>query len=175
MENDYFEVLGDSVSVLKLLKNSNKLIAKIAKKRFDSFLKGFNKENSPSEYQLSKLYNYTDNEAKAEFIADIFSKVMLSNSKLACVIMGIISKNLIESEKDISHDHLVCVEALTKFFDYDIKNYKKICEYLENYMKNRKAKRKGFEVSYALTKYCIANGDTNTKSVNLTLEKAIAC
>jgi len=172
LENDYFEVLGDSVNVLRFLKNANQLIAK---KRFDSFLKGFSNENSPSEFQLSKLYDYIDNELKAEFIADIFSKVMLSTSKLSCVIMGIIAKNLIENRKDISHDDLVCAEALTKFFDYDIRNYKKICEYLENYMKNRKIKkRKGFEINYAFTKYCIEDGTTTAESVNLTLEKAIS-
>jgi len=42
LENDYFEVLGDSVNVLRFLKNANQLIAK---KRFDSFLKGFSNEN----------------------------------------------------------------------------------------------------------------------------------
>ena len=127
LKNDFFEVLGDSVSVLKFLKNANALITK---SRFQSFLKGFNEINKPSEYQLEKLYDYIDNENKAEFIADIFSKVFLSNSKLACVIMGSIAQTLINNKIDISHDDLVCAEALTKFFDYDIKNYKLICEFI---------------------------------------------
>ncbi|MFZ3103058.1 MAG: hypothetical protein WA131_08535 [Desulfitobacteriaceae bacterium] len=78
LENDYIEVLGYSVSVFKIFKNASGLIAK---KRFQAFLKGFNGVDKPSECQLAKLYDYIDNEVKAEFIADIFSKVLLSNSK----------------------------------------------------------------------------------------------
>lgn len=172
LENDYIEVLGDSVNVLKLLKNANELIVK---KRFQFFLKGFNGIDKPSEYQLQKLYDYVDNEIKAEFIADIFSKVFLSNSKLACVIMGIIAQTLMDSKQEVSHDELVCAEALTNFFDYDIKNYKLICKYLEFYIeKYPHKKRDGFELNYALNKFCLDNGATNSDSINLTLEKAIA-
>lgn len=172
LENDYIEVLGDSVNVLKFLKNANALIAK---KRFQSFLKGFYGIDQPSEYQLVKLYDYIDNEIKAEFIADIFSKVFLSNSKLACVIMGSIAQTLIEKKRDITHDDLVCAEALTKFFDYDIKNYKLICVYIDLYMsKHPGRKRKGFELNYSVVKYCLDNGAINSESVNLTLEKAIS-
>ena len=72
VENEYFEVFGDAFSVIRLLKNANSLIVK---KRFQAFLKGFSKQDNPSDWQLSKLYDYIDNEAKAEYIADLFSKV----------------------------------------------------------------------------------------------------
>jgi len=39
------------------------------------FLKGFNGINEPCEKQLVKLYNYIDNEEKAEYIANLFAKV----------------------------------------------------------------------------------------------------
>ncbi|MDA8222487.1 hypothetical protein [Desulfosporosinus sp.] len=174
LENDFFEVLSDSASVLKVLKNANALIVK---KRFQAFLKGFNGVDKPRDDQLRKLYEYIDNEVKAEFIADIFSKVLLSNSKLACVIMGSISQKLIENNKEISHEDLICAEAITKFFDYDIRNYKIICDYLEDYLKKKKRRKdspKGFSLDYVFTKYCNGKEDVSFETLNLTLEKAIA-
>lgn len=172
LENDYFEVLGDSVNIVKFLKSANSLIAR---KRFDNFLKGFKGLDKPSDFQLSKLRDYIDNETKAEFIADIFSKVFLSNSKLACVIMGSIAHNLIENNKEISHADLICSEALTKFFDYDIYNFRRICEYADFYSATRiVSKRKRFKIDNRLSDFCIEKGADDSGSVTLTLEKVIA-
>lgn len=168
IENDITEALSDSFSLLKLLKNANSLIAK---KKFQHFLKGFNVENRPSDYQLAKLHKYIDNTVKAEFIADMFSKILLSNSKLSCAILGSISQKLIENNQDISHEDLICAEAITKFFDYDIRNFKIICDY--HRIKKRKDSRY-FKLDYIFSKYCKDNIKTNYESVNLTLEKSIS-
>lgn len=161
--------MGDASSILKVFKSANSLIVK---KKFQSFLRGFSEVDKPSAYQLNKLYEYIDSEVKAEFIADIFTKVLLSNSKLACVIMGSISQKLIENNQEISHEDLICAEAITKFFDYDIRNYKIICDYLEDYMKHKRRKnsRNGFSITYAFNKFCTERGKS-FESVNL---KAVA-
>lgn len=171
LENEFSEALQDSFSILKLLKNANTLIAK---KRFESFLKGFNSEELIPEAKLQKLRDYVDNTKKAEYIADMFSKVFLSNSKIACTIMGIIAHNLIENKLDISHKDLICAEAITKFFDDDIRNYKLIFEYIEVYMNKHKGmKRRGFEMDRYFTAFC-KEKNIDKDSVMLTLEKAVS-
>ncbi len=92
-------------------------------KKFKSFLKGFSIDEKPTEIQLRKLKEYIDNETKAEFVADTFSKILLSNSSKACLIMGTILKDIVEMRNDLKHEELIAINALKEFYDVDIVNF----------------------------------------------------
>lgn len=164
LENDLFEVLGDTFKVVGLLKSGHDLIAK---RKFNAFLKGFCYDNTPTEEQLSKLYKYIDSETKAEFIADMFSKILMSNSKLACMIMGIMINDLASNNHNIGHDLLICSNALTSFFDDDIKNFSLLCKYIET------KKTKGFYEGKDLNNFCHSK-NFNSNSVSMTVHKSIS-
>lgn len=170
-ENEFVESFGDVFKVVKLLKTGHDLISR---RKFNAFLKGFCYDDTPTDEQLSKLHKYINNETKAEFIADMFSKVLTSNSKLACMIMGIMINDLASNDKDINHSQLICANALTNFFDDDIKNYSKIIKYLDENMKKRpRATNKGFYEGHSFNKFCKeSTRDENT--INMTLYKAIS-
>lgn len=125
LESDYVEVLGDTFKVVGILRKGSQLMSQ---KKFVSFLKGFSKSDSPTEEQLQKLSDYINSEQKAEFIGDIFSKILLSKSCKACLIMGSIMQKIVDYKDNLTHEDLVCIDALTKFFDVDIDNYKFICK-----------------------------------------------
>jgi hypothetical protein len=160
-ENNYVEVFGDSFKVVGLLRKASKLISQ---KRFEAFLKGFKGFDMPTEEQLTKLMEYIDNEQKAEFIADTMQKILLSKSTRACLIMGILIHDLTKNKEDLNLEDLVCLEALTNFFDHDIDNYKYICNY---------ARSKYFDISWSFKSKCKEDG-FNFASILLTVEKAVA-
>ncbi|MED4461847.1 hypothetical protein [Metabacillus fastidiosus] len=127
LENDYVKLFGEGSKVVSLLTKSSSLIMQ---KKFESFLAGFNFENKPTEQQLLKLERYIDNETKAEFIADTFSKILLSKSSKTCLVMGTILNSLVENNEEIKQEHLIAINALINFFDIDLINYIFICGYL---------------------------------------------
>ena len=121
----------------------------MAKKKFMFFLKGFYGVEHPTEEKLERLYKYIDNETKAEFIADTFSKVLLSNSKLSCTVMGYTIQKLVDGKITLTYDDLICSAALCTFFDYDIVNYKNICDIIVRYLEQH-PKKHGVEYDYKL-------------------------
>lgn len=129
LENDYVQLLGDSSKMLGFLRSSSELILR---KKFESFLKGFSLDEQPNEAQLQRLIKYIDDENKAEFIADTFSKILLSKSSRACLIMGSILNSIVENSEDLTHAHLVSINALMNFYDMDIENYKLLLFLLKN-------------------------------------------
>lgn len=170
LENEYVEILGDAFKTVKFLKSANDLIAK---RKFIYFLKGFYGVEKPTEQKLEKLSKYIDNEAKAEFIADSFSKVLLSNSKFACTVMGYTIQNLIDSKTPLSYDTLICSAALCTFFDYDVINYKGICDVIAKYFE-KYPKRNIIEYNYKLIKNCNRFSNQNEESIRLTIEKSFS-
>ncbi|MDU5081204.1 hypothetical protein [uncultured Tissierella sp.] len=170
-ENEFVESFGDSFKVVKLLKSGHDLIAQ---RKLKAFLNGFCYDNTPTEEQLLKLYKYINNEKKAEFIADMFSKVLMSNSKLACMIMGMMINDLTENNKDINHSQLICANALVSFFDDDVKNYYKIIDFMYENMKEKLIEEyKGFYQGHRFYSYC-KNNKMDTNSMNMTLYKSIS-
>ncbi|WP_346893555.1 hypothetical protein [Clostridium sp. UBA871] len=129
LENDFMEVLGDSFKVLGILRRGSMAISR---KRFIAFLKGFNNNEIPIEQKLKKLSDYINSEQKAEFISDIFSKILLSRSTKACLIMGAILQKIVENKNNLSYSELICINSLTTFFDDDIELYKYICQEIVN-------------------------------------------
>jgi len=164
LDNEYVQVLGDASKVVGLLRNASALISQ---KRFEAFLKGFKPDGVPTEEQLAKLRDYIDNEEKAQFISDTLSKILLSKSTKSCTILGMIMYEVIENKQDISHDYLVCIDALMSLFDHDIVNIKFVYEYFDTTQYGR-----FYPLDRKFREACqLANMDKN--SLELTFEKAI--
>lgn len=172
MESELIQVAGDSIKVLGVVKKATSLIMQ---KKFEMFLNGFNPNQIPTEEQMDKLLQYIDDETKAEFVADTFSKVMLSHSSIASFIMGTLLSSMVENKNSISHHDLICIQALSDFFNDDLKNFKFLYEYL-NFTSDgrfidfpRPAPLKGHSFDNARDKKGLLY-----QSVNLTIEKSIA-
>ncbi|HCX1648510.1 TPA: hypothetical protein OY313_002223 [Staphylococcus aureus] len=90
------------------------------------FLQGFNPEEIPSEEKLKKLKKYVNNEEKAMFISDTLSKILLSKSTYANMLLGYLLNYIIENNEDLDMDYLIVVDALNNLYDKDIINFKKI-------------------------------------------------
>ncbi|GGG05877.1 hypothetical protein GCM10010912_58150 [Paenibacillus albidus] len=168
-ESEVVEVLGDAFKLVGFVKNTTTLIMQ---KRFESFLKGFNSEGTPTEAQIEKLIDYIDDETKAEFIADTFSKIMLARSSKACLIMGTLLNEFLEKKDQLTHDKLVCMQALSQFFDDDIKNFNFIRGYLHN-SKKRSVRPTGQFIGKAFSS-AISEKGLDKHSVFLTIEKAVS-
>ncbi|GBG10269.1 hypothetical protein PAT3040_04991 [Paenibacillus agaridevorans] len=169
MESEFVQVVGDSVKFVGFVRNTTALIMQ---KRFESFLKGFNPTQQPTEKQMQKLIDYIDDESKAEFIADTFSKIMLAQSSEACLLMGTILNTMVENKETLAHDDLICVQALSNFFNYDIKNYRFIYEFITRVGKDGKARTSSI-LEGKIFNEAVLNEGLDKKSLLLTVEKAV--
>lgn len=174
LENEYVEVLGDASKIIK----SVILVAKfVNKKRFEQFLKGFLFDDEPANEQLNKLYQYINNESKAEFISNTIAKVLNSASKKAAYLMGLMTNRLVNSNITFSYKELAAINALGEMFDYDIDNISIFNQYLIylNNTSKRKTEIIWFNTYYKFKKWCedelkIAfNG-----SIEMTIAKCVA-
>ncbi|NOU67501.1 hypothetical protein GC096_26000 [Paenibacillus sp. LMG 31461] len=166
--NESFNVsTGEDSKLLGFVRNSSTIIMQ---RKFDTFLNGFIKDGVTVEDQLEELIDFIDNEAKAEFIAETFSKIILSKSTQACLILGSMLGTLIKSKADIEYKYLVCVNVLMNLYDIDIINFKFVYLYINNSSSRRKTailEGKKFNV------YCDAN-DLELSSVFLTIDKCVS-
>lgn len=149
----------------------------ISQKRFEQCLKGF-ANDEPTAQQLKKLEKYIDSPEKAEFVANTFRQVLLSNSSKASLIMGTILNSVVNDGKELSHETLICLNALSQFYDIDIKNLKLLNEYIDyvgpNEMKVPRLKKKSrsFYVIERLSYFAKEKNVTFT-SLIITLEKSV--
>lgn len=164
LDNEYVQVLGDVSKVVGLLRNASSLISQ---KRFEAFLKGFKPDEVPTDEQLAKLRDYIDNEEKAQFISETLSKILLSKSTKSCTILGMIMYDVIENKQSISHDYLVCIDALMNLFDKDIENI----EFIYDYIATTKTGR-FYGEGKKFKDVCKEHG-VDTKSLELTMDKAV--
>lgn len=132
-DENSMELLEDSVSTLKFLNNSRKALAII---KFKYFLRGLNHESADKE-SIKKLIDYVDNQEKAEFITNSFDKILASNSKLSCSLMGLMLNDMIKHKKEISQEDLMILQVLPMLNDFDIKNF----FYLYKTVYTKKSKR----------------------------------
>jgi hypothetical protein len=168
LENDYVEVLGDTFKVIGFVKNTTSIVMQ---KRFESFLKGFKPDEISTEKQIEKLIDYIDDETKAEFIADTFSKIMLARSSKACLIMGAMLQSMLNNKAKLSHRDLICIHALSNFFDDDISNFNFIYRYIST---NNKGKPSRTAIlSGKRFNQEIIDKALDRESVLLTIEKAV--
>ncbi|MFV4881643.1 MULTISPECIES: hypothetical protein [Bacillus amyloliquefaciens group] len=162
LENDFIQLMGDTSKIVGFLRGSSELMIR---KKFESFLKGFSLDEEPTEAQLEKLIEFIDNETKAEFIADAFSKILLARSSKACMIMGSILNDIVKNKDNLSHEHLTCINALMNFYDMDIENYKFLCSYLDS---------QGLKKNWFTLNYELKQTELDIQSVLITLEKSIS-
>lgn len=118
IDEDFLEALNDSLSFLRGLSAAGKLIAR---KRFNSFLKGFSHNNNAGD-DLEKLYGYMDSEFKSEMLTLSVQKAIQSNSKKAAFIIGVVTHSRVDQNGDYNYQDLTLIKALEDFFDYDIDN-----------------------------------------------------
>lgn len=178
-ENDIVKTAIGASGIINTAVRINNIVIQ---KRFESYLKGFS-DNKPTEEQLLKLEKYINSPEKAEFIADTFRKVLLSNSSKATLIMGTIMNSVLEEQKEISHEMLICLNALSQFYDVDIINFKLLYEFKDylgsNELKipklsNRNKKvRKAFYISSRKFKQFASEKNITQSSLLITLEKCI--
>ena len=103
LNDSTMELAEDAIGSLKFLNNSRKALSII---KFKYFLKGLNYENADKE-SIEKLIRYVDNQSKAEFITNSFDKIISSNSKLACCVMGLMLNDIGQHNDDISQEDLI--------------------------------------------------------------------
>lgn len=169
-ENDYLEVLGDSVSFIRGISSAYRLVSQ---KRLAHFLKGLTIDNAPTEEQLIKMTEYINSEEKAEFISDNIAKVLMSNSKKSALILGVLVNRLINSKLDLTHRELVCANALMSFFDFDIDNILVIEQYFNFMIEKRPSKSKSFNFYRQFKDWATANNISTGNGFFLTVEKCV--
>lgn len=119
------EVVGDASSLVGFLTKS---ISWIGKMKFKAFLKGLFYEN-PSPHEMDKLLKYIEkSEKRTEFITNELDKVLASNSKIACCIMGILTSKMINLNRDATYEDLLLIQALKELNDFEIKSFIKLCK-----------------------------------------------
>ncbi|WP_426552196.1 hypothetical protein [Bacillus pumilus] len=163
LDNDYVQLLGDTSKIIGLFRSASELILK---KKFESFLKGFSINEKPIEIQLEKLKEYIDDETKAEFVADTFSEILLSNSSKACLIMGTILKDIVEMRNDLKHEELIAINALKDFYDVDISNF--------NIIQSVFVEKSEEKIGLTDILFKIKHNNLDDISVLMTLDKAAA-
>lgn len=116
IEPNTYEVLGDMKSVVSTIYNLGKAYDLF---KFKMFLIGLGK-GQISEKDIKKLIKYINNRSKAEFMADTFNKIIISKSKNACCILGLLYHEAVGKNSDISYKQLVIYNALTDLNDIEI-------------------------------------------------------
>lgn len=158
-DDSSMELLEDSVSTFKLLNNSRKALVLI---KFKFFLRGLNHENTDKE-SVKKLIDYVDNQEKAEFITNSFDKILTSNSKLSCCLMGLILNDMVKQKRDVSQEDLIILQVLSVLNDFDIKNLFYLFEIVL-----RKNTRNHIVADKDISE-CAKVCNTTTKSIRMTI------
>jgi len=161
------DIKGFGEDVSTVFRIAQGAVQLISQKKFEKFLEGISQENVPTSVQIEKLMSYIDNETKAEFISNTFTKVLMSNSTLACAIIGSVIKKLINEQQQLSHEYLICIRALGDLFDKDIENI-----LLFEAILARNPKFKSFYY-FTVKKYSDENNHDYLSAV-LTLEKCVS-
>lgn len=130
--------------------------------KFKIFVKGLNLNSDDSS--LQKLITYVDNKDKAEFITTTFEKILLSNSKLACCVMGIMLNDMCQTNQNVSQENLAILQALSMMNDFDIKNFTHLMS-IRPWEKHRNHKI----IQAKDIKKCISQYQDTMQGINLTI------
>ncbi|MGX1687555.1 DNA-directed RNA polymerase, partial [Bacillus subtilis] len=164
--NDYVQILTEITPIVKFAKGVYDFSQEM---KFSWFLKGFREDKKPLESQIQKLRKYISNRHRAEFIANTINGVLAANSSEACLIIGTILNSTLKQDKEISHEKLVCINALTSLFNHDINNLEKILDYV---FKSRGADAKS--IIHEDVWSCCDNEKEEASSLYLTLDKCVS-
>lgn len=126
-DNDLCKLLDSSFKVIECINKTANLLSII---KFKMFLKGLTYDKSSDE-DLSRLMKYIESDDKAEFVGNIFKNIIISNSRIACCIMGLLVNDLIRKDRLIEQSDLKLIQALSILDDYDIKIFVDMCDYVD--------------------------------------------
>src|SRR5690606_4779388 len=129
--NEHVQLAGDINQFVKIIQRASSLISK---KRFESFLRGLS-NGQPTEEQLKRLAEYINDEKKAEYIFDSISKILISRSNKACMLLGIILGHVLNENLEIDFNVLICMQSLPELLDYDVDNLVFLLKYLDDHEK----------------------------------------
>ncbi|MED3928359.1 hypothetical protein P4594_25260, partial [Priestia megaterium] len=169
LNNKYIELFSEVSKAVSFVRGVNDLITR---KKFQRFLEGFGEDIQPTEAKIKKLVKYVNNEKRAEFISNTFTKVVLSNSSKSCVLMGSILHSIVSEDGPLEHKKLICINALTTFFDNDLDNFYSLSQYLK--FKNTDSKRKFKSISLPTMKDYCKKENLDFESISITAEKCVS-
>jgi hypothetical protein len=168
--SDILEVLDDGLAIFR---GMNTLAKYISKKRFAYFLKGLGKNDEDLDESMKKLYSYINSESKAEFITKIIDKVLKSNSKKAAFLLGILSSELMSTQKEFDYKDIICVSSLGELYDYDFDNLISVWKYIDDETA-RYRRTEWFSVGNHFKTWGGKNNLDINDSIELTIEKCVA-
>lgn len=171
LDDEYIEAFSDSFALAKVMTNGYKLVSK---KKLAYFLRGLNLESEPTAEQLNKLSDYIDSEEKAEFITENITKVLVSKSKNATFLLGVIVNRHINSKNELTYIELICANALSEFYDFDLENISVIKKYTDFLRVNNSRYKGWFDLFNKFKKWCADNDISISESYKLTIEKCIS-
>ena len=141
-EMSLLDIAGDVSGALKILKKGAELFKQV---KLNYFYNGLTENDIDG---LKKLYAYIDDNQKAEFVSNVFDKVINSNSKFACYLMGVYLTNMTKGrERFVTQEDMVVIIALSVLNDFDIVNFKDIMENCLSCTKQTIDVRKIYEVA----------------------------
>ena len=158
------EMVDDTFKSIKLINNIGKCYDIIKLKHF---IKGLNCEDI-NKQDLDILIRYLDNHDNKEFVYSTMKKIVNSNSKICCYIMGLLFNDITNKNRDINQIDIVVINALGNLNDFDIRNFYKLLNifYKTDY---RKSTGDGYISVYKLKEYS-KKLDINLDELTLTAE-----
>lgn len=119
IDNDTVELIEDFSKIFKFINRVNKVIGL---NKFKAFLLGLSNRYIDAN-AVNKLAFYITDKEKAEFVIEILNKVFSSNSKKACVILGLLASKVMNERKILPED-LQLIACVSEMNDYDLINFK---------------------------------------------------
>lgn len=83
------------------------------------------------EKSIDVLYKYINSKERAFYIVTCFRKILLSNSPIACAVIGYIMGEKSSKNNDFCNHDIILLNALENMSDFDIRNFKEIMEGFE--------------------------------------------
>lgn len=148
---DALGILGDASKAIGILKKCSKMCNSI---KFNNFLRGLSID-TVTKTQLDTLYKYIDSSDKAEYIADVFKKIYMANSKISCCLLGLVVNDIVNNNREFTQMDILLCNVLQDLTDFDLYNMWDI--YTEINVKNS---------GYVLTEEDINRGIANSKREN---------
>lgn len=158
---EYIENAGDVLpteEIEQVVGGLNKIVGvynAIQAVRMKFFLEGFCKGEITSE-KLEKLLQYVNSPRKAEYISDLFGKILMSKSRYATGCMGILVADMINENREVTHEDLMFVNALAQFTDFDLRNFYELFhreqdgEVLRNSFSEENGEATSFDITVAI-------------------------
>ncbi|MEK4425885.1 hypothetical protein [Solibacillus sp. FSL K6-1523] len=163
LDNEIIQVLVDSSKIANV---ATSILNTLAEKKFTIFLKSLSGDHL-SEKQQQKLREYLKKEKRKDFVLELYRKVIESQTNKAPIVLGVIANEIVFSDKDASHEDLICINALIQFYDFDFENL----TLLHTYVSQRDSKY--FTLYNKKLKDFLSTKKVDITSLMLTLEKCV--